>query len=347
MITSSHLPFSGIEVELIDKENLTPFFSELLFNEYQFYIHKDGSLVSIFELPEIEIPYINTIIDNLIPGASIQIYKIKQQLEIKNYLVIKLPIDTNYLNLSLKSTISRILKGTDDLVSHMNDMTIKTANSTIELVGSKPKNVAVSCNSLYSYLMECSSSESGFPTPSVTIKSNMSVILTGKDRCTSLFSLNDYRNLNNSTRDLLSGFDSYLQYLSIHRPSKPQGLKIEDTVFNSTSLISCLSPVESEAPRVHTIGIEDSQYHLSDLKKGLYFISSAFVFNADSVADLDSTTKTFQQSLLRANVMPYFHTNSSALHYQSCFPGNSNSGYHYQLAYSSFTHQLIHRYFDL
>lgn len=347
MITAARLPHSGIGVESINKDRATPFFSEFIYKDNHYYIHNDGSLVSFYEILEINVPFFKTVIDNMIAGSSIQIYKVKKDSVITSYLCIKLPIESKALKLKFSSTISHLFRGTDSLIDELNADTISMSNIACMLTGSFAVNIKIDCNILYSYLMECSTNNCIYPSPKVNIKSNMSVILTGENRCSCLYSLNDYRNLNLSTKSLLSGFDSYLQYLSIHKPSENQIKTIENTFYENTNLIAHLSPEEPDDARVHTMGLESAQEYLEEIKLGLYFVSSAFIFNASSVSDLDNSSIKFSNTLSRVSIIPYLHTNSAALHYLSCFPGNANFGYHYQIAYCNFTRQLIHRYFEL
>lgn len=347
MITAARLPHSGIGVESINKDRTTPFFSEIFYKNNHYYIHNDGSLVSFYEISEISASFFKTVIDNMIAGSSIQIYKVKKESVVTNYLCIKLPIETKSLKLKFLSTFSHLFKGTDSLVEELNTETISMSNIACMLTGSFAVNLKIDCNILYTYLMDCSTNNSIYPSPDVNMKSNMSVILTGENRCSCLYSLNDYRNLNLSTKNLLNGFDSYLQYLSIHKPSENQVKTIENTFSENTNLIAHLSPEEPDDARVHTMGLESAQEYLEEIKLGLYFVSSAFIFNAGSVLDLDNISNNFSNTLSHVSIIPYLHTNSAALHYLSCFPGNANFGYHYQIAYCNFTRQLIHRYFEL
>ena len=347
MITAARLPHSGISVESINKDRTTPFFSEIICKDNYYYIHNDGCLVSFYEISEINISFFKTVIDNMSAGSSIQIYKIKKDAVVTNYLCLKLPIESKALKLKYSSTISYLFKGTDSLVDELNADTIIMSNVASLLTGKYAKNIRLECNILYSYLMDCSSKNSDYPSPNVNIKSNMSVILTGENRCSCLYSLNDYRNLNLSTKGLLNSYDSYLQYLSINKPSEKQILSIENTFSENTNLISHLSPEEPDDARVHTMGLESAQEYLEEIKLGLFFVSSAFIFNASSISELDNVSVKFSNSLSRVSIIPYLHTNSAALHYLSCFPGNANFGYHYQIAYCNFTRQLIHRFFEL
>jgi hypothetical protein len=343
------LPHSGNKIRTTDTSALFPFFSEIQLGR-QYYLHNDGSLVVLSRADKFESAFFSSLLSYLPLSSSLQLYKLRIDNTNEFFYTIKIPLDYSSFKIPALKYFTRLFTGLDDISLVLNDKTIEACIKLDQVIQDKSDYCKLSEYPLYKYITEADFSTYN-PTVLTLPKSNLSIVLTGQERCSFLVSLPDYRNITIKTQNILNSLPTYLQYLSISLPSPEQSPFLEDKYTKSTSLISKMSisdkKNDDDDPRVHTMGIDDAQKHMKDIKRGMFFISSTFLFNAESIQNLRESLDSFTGLLASHDIIPYTHTNSSLDQYVACFPGNADKSNHYQVSYFSFVNMLIQRYFEL
>jgi len=332
MIIASQLPQLGIKITDINPAELFPFFAEAA-PDSPFYLCDDGSLVVFFEMISIE--PVDDVLENLSPSSKFQLYRLKTKDNERYFGCVKLWVDYSPVKLKFVETLKHIFCGGNRFVDAINEETQKIVNSIYETMRAKVRFVPVyrEGNALYEFLVDCSV-QSGKMRTRICPLGNMSVIKTVADRFCAMVSLNNVHSLN--CTGILRDYE-YLQYFSICVPSVEYGRSLDKYFSRTFNMLELLD----------TKNYDTEKLKFADKGDKYVFTHTSFMLTGGTANDVMRRSESFCKTLLDNGIVTFEHTNSAAMNYVSCFPGNAEKGYHYQINYADSVNQMLRGYFSL
>jgi len=334
MIIASQLPQLGIKITDINPSELFPFHAESSVDS-PFYVCNDGSLVVFFEFSQLDFQRVHNVLGVLSPSSKLQLYKLKAHGKERYFGCVKLWVDYSPVKLRFAETLKYIFCGGSRFVDAINESTQKIVNSINEALKAKVRFVPVhrEGSALYEYLVDCSVQSGELRTRLLPL-GNMSVIKTADNRFCTMVSLNNVHGLN--CTDILCDYE-YLQYFSVCVPSIDYGGDLDKYFSRTFNMLELLD----------TKNYDTEKLNFCDKGDKYVFTHTSFILTASTANDVIRQSESFCKTLSDNGIVTFEHTNSAAMNYVSCFPGNAEKGYHYQINYADSVKQMLRGYFAL
>ncbi len=324
------------QVGRVKSEEVFPIVSHIN-TEPDFLIHGDGSIYQLFWIDGFNIKDIDTITENLPTDSACQIYKLHSKERDTYFYSLYKRIDYGFLKPSLTDIPIHLFKGMGNISKRLNSETEESVHSLLKCITANSHSVGRKQNSLMESLSDCKVSEGGVKLLH-PIKTNLSLLLTGKARYSTVVSLGNLDYIP-SVHNILDDFD-YTLCFSIVRTDELQQAHIRNKSMTLKNLISKLSRQKGtpkiESPRVDSIMVTKGDIH-NALNSDTYFINANYLISSrDSVEKLNEKIDSFQHRFYDAICFTYHHTTSARSQYISMFPGNANYGSYFQLVNEKF-----------
>jgi hypothetical protein len=310
--------------------------------EPAFNLHSDGSIYQLFRMKEFSALQMNRMVENMPENTSLQIFRIHQPLrEMDSYFVcIRADIEYDFIDLEGKNIFNKFAASTSIYCNMIEKVTKERYEQCAGLIPENAEIAKIEGNELYGYLCDYENDED-YAFTKHPVKSNISAILTGKSKHTSVFSINNldavpmhYGILNEN---------EFLEIITIVKPSKKQEKEIDKTISTNKEILDAIRPddVEGRGIGVDTIR-KDFTHIMEKIKAGIFFINVSFcMYSKESLADLRNKFRLFEENMYKQGIVLYCHSNSARAQYISLFPGNSVYGEHWNKVYRKFGLMLI------
>jgi hypothetical protein len=307
LLTIDHFPdCHGIpEVGEITADFLFPEFA-VTNTDPQFKIHRNGSIYQYFSITDLKDEIIVNLINGIPDDSFIQFYKLNSAEGIRNFFCLGKRIDYSFLRNSLTGSLKRFFRGADYISYILNTVSSSTAETLSSFIPGAARRDGRDRTMLIDSLVDNEFRGDG-RVPSCPVKSNLSTLLTGKKRYSSLISAGSPEQV----------------------PCAGGALES----FNHLLCINLISPSSEQREEYKTSGSDDLLGVKENLFEDFLFINTTWLLTShESIEHLESLSSDFISKMHGIGFSTYIHSNSSRSQYISMFPGNSQYCDHYSIA---------------
>ncbi len=312
MLINKDLPNSKI--------NSKPFSFKLIKHD-SYDLYSDGSIAKTVKVTNKSLPKIIGMIDRSGFGTQIQVYRTN---ETDLYVSVLLEIEYN-----LKMPWKGIGKSKSKVLAQTTEKTqnaLKKIDSILSFPHSRHmydqtelhKNLYVSIEPL----------------------SNLSLIKTGKNRVSTIVSINNIACL--KLNEFFKKDSNTMTVISLIKPSIEHNQKISETTTQNVKLISGINrKADTDTVRkVHTIDTKAEDTLLKYLNDN-WFINVSIVIHSDDYGRLKAKSDSLKKEFIKRGIILYHHTNSTFNQYMSLFNGQAAFGEHFHICLSGFAKRVL------
>lgn len=335
IVVLNDLPNSSVpSIGIIKSNYVFPILGKLAIDN-GYYLHTDGSIFQLYQTEKFNIADLEKIIKGLPTNSSVQVYRLHTADGIeKIYVCIRIMLDYSFVNLKGKKFFDHFFGSYKIYPNKIDQITYESFKLALDLIPQNYTYVNLEDSDLVNYLCDCET-ENGFIYTKCPLKSNISAILSGINKHSCVFSINNldavpmYHSVINST--------DYLEIVTIVKPSENQREAIDKVMNVNKEILTAIRPSKTDREVEVDTMQADVQSILDEIRSGIYFINVSFMLRSEiSLSDLKEKFITFESELYKKGIVLYCHSNSARTQYISLFPGNSVYGEHWNKIYHQF-----------
>lgn len=325
-LTNVHLHSS--ELDALRIQSVTP----------DYFITKNGDICFFLEMKEFNFAEIIDCINSLEEDHTLQIYKLWSNDHYKYYICITCRIKYQYFETKWLEVFD-VLTGP---IKKMNRFLRESSHKLDNLLNNTSDNL-VKADVLQSDILQYLCNKD------YRQRSNCGIIQASKNIYLNTFSINNVGSLP-LTNDIFNSIESYLQVVTIVRPSKSREKRMKEQAVEKALVISMLRDEDerdnNEYVHVHTVDCSDNGL-ITSLQGTVFYVNAKYVFASNSVKSLNSLFDKTQTIISNNGIVAYNHTITGGKEYIAAFPGNGYLGEHYHVIMHNAFGPLLNRMLSL
>jgi hypothetical protein len=302
-----------------------------------YFITKNGDVCFFLEMKDFNFAEIMGCISNLEEDHTLQLYKLWSNGHYKYFICITCRIKYQYFETKWIEVFD-VLAGP---IKKMNQF-LQESRKRIDYLEKNTSDNLIKADVIQSEILKYLWNNNERP------RSNCSIIRAASNQYLNSFSINNIGSLP-LAHEIFNSIDSYLQVVTIVRPSKSRENELKQKYIDKALIISMLcdeNERENEFVHVHTVDCSDNGL-ITSLHGKNYYVNAKYVFASNTVKSLNSQFDATQKILSDNNIVAYNHTITGGREYIASFPGNGYLGEHYHVIMQSAIGPLLNRIISL
>jgi hypothetical protein len=302
-----------------------------------YFITKNGDICIFLEMKEFNFAEIMGCISNLEEDHTLQIYKLWSNGHYTYYICITCRVKYQYFETKWLEVFD-VLTGPIKKMNHF----LRESRQKIDYLENNTSDNLVKADVIQSDVLKYLWNNNERP------RSNCSIIRSASNYYLNTLSINNIGSLP-LAHEIFNSIDSYLQVVTIIRPSKNRENGLKEQAVDKALIISMLrddDERDNEYVHVHTVDCSDNNL-ITSLQGTVFYVNAKYVFAANSVKSLNSLFNTTQKILSDNGIVAYNHTITGGREYIATFPGNGYLGEHYHVIMQNAFGPLLNRIISL